>query len=155
METEVLKPTYINYAFISYSRKDIEFARKLEKALEDYKPPKDLNVPQRNLVIFRDESDFTGVQYEESIEKHLKTSKKMIVICSPDARKSKYVDDEIRRFAEARGAENITLFCSQVFLTMKQSPVSKRRWHFQRHSVKRRRCHWPRMIATSTCRETG
>lgn len=105
--SEAEKVEFANDAFISYSRKDIEFAKKLEKALEDYKPPKDLNVPQRNLVIFRDESDFTGVEYEESVEKHLKSSKKMIVICSPDACKSKYVNDEIRRFAEARGAEDI------------------------------------------------
>ena len=60
MEADVQKPTFINDAFISYSRKDIEFARKLEKALEDYKPPRDIKVPQRNLVVFRDETDFTG-----------------------------------------------------------------------------------------------
>jgi tetratricopeptide (TPR) repeat protein len=101
------KPVFTNDAFISYSRKDREFSAKLEKALEDYKPPKGLNVPQRNLVVFRDEADFTGVEYEESIEKHLKNSKKMIVICSPNARKSQYVNDEIRRFAEIRGADHI------------------------------------------------
>jgi hypothetical protein len=107
MPSEVKRPTFLNDAFISYSRKDIEFARRIEKALEDYKPPKDLNVPQRRLEVFRDEADFTGVEYEKSIENHLKSSKKMIIICSPDARKSNYVNDEIRRFAEARGAENI------------------------------------------------
>lgn len=107
MTSEVEKVTFLNDAFISYSRKDIEFARRLEKALEDYKPPRDLKVPQRNLVVFRDEADFTGVEYEESIEKHLKNSKKMIIICSLEAPKSKYVNDEIRRFAEARGADNI------------------------------------------------
>ncbi len=70
MEADVQKPTFINDAFISYSRKDIEFARKLEKALEDYQPPKDLNVPQRNLVVFRDEADLTGAEYNESIKRH-------------------------------------------------------------------------------------
>jgi len=39
-------------AFISYSRKDVDFARRLEKALEDYKPPKDLKVAQRHLDVF-------------------------------------------------------------------------------------------------------
>jgi hypothetical protein len=44
------KPDLPNDAFISYSREDREFASRLEKTLEDYKPPKDLKVPQRNLV---------------------------------------------------------------------------------------------------------
>ncbi len=52
MQSEVEKPTFMNDAFISYSRKDIEFARKLEKSLEDCKSPTGLNVPQRNLVPF-------------------------------------------------------------------------------------------------------
>lgn len=32
-------------AFISYSRKDIEFASRLEKALENFKPPLSLALP--------------------------------------------------------------------------------------------------------------
>ncbi len=72
MEADVQKPTFINDAFISYSRKDIEFARKLEKALENYQPRKDLNVPQRNLVVFRDETDLTGAEYKESIKRHFR-----------------------------------------------------------------------------------
>ncbi len=107
MPSEAEKQTFTNDAFISYSRKDREFAAKLEKALEDYKPPKDLKVLQRNLVVFRDEADFTGGEYHESLEKHLRNSEKMIVVCSPDARKSQYVNDEITRFAETRGVSNI------------------------------------------------
>lgn len=93
--------------FISYSRKDKEFARRLDTALEGYKPPKDLNAPQRNLVVFRDEADFTGVEYHESIERHLRSSAKMILICSPHARNSSYVNEEVRRFVHTRGANNV------------------------------------------------
>jgi WD40 repeat protein len=67
MGSDVQKSTYAHDAFVSYSRKDKEFARRLEKALEDYKPPKDLKVPQRNLNIFRDEEGFTGVEYQHSL----------------------------------------------------------------------------------------
>lgn len=35
MKPVAKKPTYIHDVFISYSRKDKEFARRLEKALED------------------------------------------------------------------------------------------------------------------------
>lgn len=94
-------------AFICYSRKDIDFARRLEKALEAYKPPRDLKAPPRYLQIFRDEGDLTGVEYSQSIERNIQNSAKLMVICSPAARQSQYVNDEIRRFAQAKGAENI------------------------------------------------
>jgi len=107
MPSDPNNQTFPNDAFISYSRKDKEFAARLQETLGKYKPPKGLNLPQRNLVVFRDEEDFTGVEYHASLEKHLKNSRKMIVLCSPHARKSQYVNDEIRRFAQERGKENI------------------------------------------------
>ncbi len=97
----------INDIFISYSRKDKEFARRLEKALEGYKPPKIINIPHRNLVVFRDEGDFTGVEYHESIEKHLRNSAKMILVCSPHARNSSYVNEEVSLFVRTKGANNV------------------------------------------------
>src|SRR5262249_61156667 len=93
--------------FISYSRKDGEFARRLDAVLAAYKPPKDLKAPHRNLVVFRDEEDFTGAEYHASIDRHLRNSGKMIVICSPHARNSPYVNEEIRRYAKARSADDI------------------------------------------------
>lgn len=98
-------------AFISYSRLDREFCKKLQKALSEYKPPKHLDVPQRHLRIFLDEQDFTGAEYYQSLDEHLEDSAKLIVLCSPHARYSShpinYVDDEIRRFAKKRGAKSI------------------------------------------------
>lgn len=107
MEARNNQEALANDAFISYSRKDRDFAACLEKALEKYKPPKDLDLPRRNLVVFRDEEDFTGVEYHASLGHHLKNSRKMILICSPHARQSKFVNDEIRRFTKERGAEHI------------------------------------------------
>jgi WD40 repeat protein len=101
------QPTVTNDAFISYSRKDEQFAAQLEKALKGYKPPGDLNLPQRYLTIFRDKEDFTGVKYHQSLEKYLKGSAKMILICSPNSCKSIYVDDEVKHFIDLHGAENI------------------------------------------------
>jgi TIR domain/WD domain, G-beta repeat len=98
---------YRNDAFISYSRRDRSFAVLLEKALEAYSPPRGLALPSRALQVFRDESDFTGVEYHESVSKHLSNSAKLIVLCSPHARASEYVNDEIRRFVQSRGAGNV------------------------------------------------
>jgi hypothetical protein len=82
-------------------------AVKLEQRLEKYKAPKDLPVHQGFLDIFRDESDFTGPEYRSSLAKHLEDSAALIVLCSPDARQSLYVNDEIRRFAQLKGTDRI------------------------------------------------
>jgi WD40 repeat protein len=92
--------TYAHDAFISYSRKDNAFAQKLEVALEKFSPPRQLAVPHKRLDIFRDVTDFTGVDYHKSVGDHLRSSAKLIVVCSPNARNSPYVDEEIRRFAQ-------------------------------------------------------
>jgi WD40 repeat protein len=94
-------------AFISYSRKNREFAVRLQKALGNYLPPRDLPLPHRRLDVFRDEEDFTGAEYYQSVDRHLRDSSKLIVLCSPAARVSQFVNDEIRRFAAAKGPEHI------------------------------------------------
>jgi hypothetical protein len=94
-------------AFISYKRADEPFALLLEQSLERYTPPKGLNLPQRSLNVFRDKEDLTGAEYHEAIQKYLDESAKLIVLCSPHARSSPYVDEEIRRFAKARSPADI------------------------------------------------
>ena len=94
-------------AFISYSRRDAVFARALEKALEAYRPPRDLEAPQRHLKVFRDEEDFQGGEYSGALTRNLERSAKLLVICSPRSAVSTPVNDEIRLFAERRGADNI------------------------------------------------
>lgn len=103
-QTSMLNLSAVSDVFISYSRKDKEFASRLEKALSAYKPPRDLKeATQHNLIV----EDITGVEYHQSIGKHLKNSKKLIIICSPDARKSDFVNGEIQTFAKIHGAHNI------------------------------------------------
>jgi WD40 repeat protein len=94
-------------AFISYSRKDAAFARRLEQALKAYAPPRDLPTPQRALRVFRDESDFVGTEYGSALRSNLQAARKLLVICSPNAVASRFVDEEIRLFSTLRGPENI------------------------------------------------
>lgn len=90
MPTELDNQTFLNDTFISYSRKDREFVARPEKTLRNYRPPKGLNLPQRNLVVFRDKEDFTCVEYHASLEKHLKNSRKPFVLFSWDLPPSSY-----------------------------------------------------------------
>lgn len=102
------RPIHSFDVFLSYSRKDKAVAARLEDALESYRIPRGLRGVVRNLNVFRDEEDITAADdYYREIEQHLKGSAKLVVVCSPDARKSKFVEDEIRRFIRARGAQDI------------------------------------------------
>ena len=92
-------------AFISYSRKDQAFAQLLERRIEAYRPPKGLGLPARYLRVFLDTSDIRGPDYTQTIERELRRSKTLIVVCSPAARASAYVQDEIRRFIALRRAQ--------------------------------------------------
>jgi WD40 repeat protein len=94
-------------AFISYSRKDASFATALAEALGRYRPPRDLELPRRYLDIFIDRRDFLAGEYHDNLDAHLGDSSKLIVVCSPWARASDYVGDEIRRFVKLRAADHI------------------------------------------------
>src|SRR6202035_3642069 len=56
-------------------------------------------VPKTLRPIFRDREDFSaGHSLADQTVKALEASQFLIVICSPNAARSKYVDEEIRRF---------------------------------------------------------
>ena len=99
------RPEVAHDAFISYSRTDKAFASALERALEAYVLPKDAG--RRRLRIFRDEEDFTGTEYYGALEQHLTSSNCLIVVCSPAARASRFVNEEIAAFASTQGADRI------------------------------------------------
>ena len=96
-----------NDAFISYSRKDGAFATRLQQALQKFTPPKGLGREARRLRVFRDTQDFTGAEYFSAVQAHLAGSRKLIVICSPAAVASQYVNDEVDRFVQPHGASNL------------------------------------------------
>ena len=57
-------------------------------------------MPNRRLRIFIDTSDFFGSDYKSAIRQHLTNSRKLIVLCSPNAVTSRYVGPEIEDFVE-------------------------------------------------------
>ena len=94
---------YVYDAFISYSHKDIEHARWLQKKLETFRIPRDLECGEivgsaGNLRIFRDQTDLAGVELQESLQKELEASKYLIVVCSPASAASPWVNEEILYF---------------------------------------------------------
>jgi tetratricopeptide (TPR) repeat protein len=105
-------------AFISYSHRDSGWASWLHGALERYRPPKPLigtvtergEVPRRIAPIFRDRAELpTATDLGTLINAALTASACQIVICSPAAAASKWVNEEILAFKRLGREDRI--FC--------------------------------------------
>lgn len=101
---------YKYYAFISYKREDEKWAKWLHKKLESYGFPVALrkenpSLPAKIRPIFRDQSELSGWNLKEEIEKGLEESQYLIVICSPRAAQSPWVSKEVQYFID-NGREN-------------------------------------------------
>ncbi len=99
------KSKYI--AFISYSSRDRRWARWLHKALESYSVPRELAgtngrdgvVPARLYPIFRDRDELaSSPNLDAPLMQALAESANLIVVCSPAAAQSKWVDREVLEF---------------------------------------------------------
>lgn len=93
-------------AFISYSSADAAFARRLHRALESYGIPAALGVfdiigdgrKNRIYPVFRDREELPAGDLAERIEASLRASACLIVVCSPMAAASPWVQKEIEFF---------------------------------------------------------
>ena len=114
------EPVAFTYrAFLSYSHRDNAWATWLHRALENTKIDKDLvgrptpvgPVPASLRPVFRDRDDFSaGHSLTAQTIAALEGSQFLVAICSPNAARSIYVNEEIRRFkAMGRGDRIIPL----------------------------------------------
>lgn len=106
---------YTYYAFISYKREDEKWAKWLQKKLEAYGFPTALRkenptLPSKIRPVFRDQSELSGGNLKDEIEKGLKGSKYLIVVCSPRAAKSPWVSKEVQYFIDHGRENNIIPF---------------------------------------------
>ena len=91
-------------AFISYSHRDRRWAQWLHRKLEGYRFPKALRaahpeLPERLKPIFRDRDELPASgSLSERVTAALEQSGALIVICSPAASRSEWVDREVACF---------------------------------------------------------
>lgn len=102
------------FAFISYKREDEEWAIWVHHELENYHLPISLNerpdLPSEFRPIFRDIDELKAGSLTEQIHSALASSNYLIVICSPNAAKSEWINKEIIDFIEIgrqKGVDNI------------------------------------------------
>ena len=90
------------YAFISYKSEDVEWAIWLQHELEHYNLPASFNgrsdICQKLRPVFRDIDELCAGNLPEQIKRALKNSQNLIVVCSPRAATSPWVNQEIETF---------------------------------------------------------
>lgn len=110
MKTEI-QPSFKYRAFISYSHRDKAWGDWLHRKLETYKVPKVLAgressfgapVESRLYPVFRDREELpTSSDLGAQIEAAIEASAFLIVVCSPNSAKSRWVNEEIIAFKRA------------------------------------------------------
>lgn len=115
-----------NFAFISYSRADINVANWLHKKLEKYPYPRNLvreeNRPSHDRFVrkvFIDVKDLsvTTQRFTDEIKEQLRDSRYLIVICSKNSVKSEYVQKEVRYFLDTHNRQTeliLPVFIDQI-----------------------------------------
>jgi hypothetical protein len=104
---EVTTRDFKYWAFISYSHRDTPWALWLHNRLENYRVPGDLvgrasrdgPIPRRIMPVFRDRDELSAAHdLGLYISSSLALSRHVIVVCSPRAAASKYVEEEVRYY---------------------------------------------------------
>ncbi len=106
-------------AFISYSHEDRRWARWLMRRLERYRVPRRLvgtlgehgEIPRSLAPLFRDREELpSGADLGRHVEEALADSEAMILIASPASARSRWVNQEIRRFQSFGRGDRILAF---------------------------------------------
>ena len=114
--TAIGNTKYKYRAFVSYSHVDTKWADRIHRFLETYRVPKHLvgrptsrgPIPRRLNPVFRDRDELpSATNLGAAIDEALADSACLIVICSPDAARSRWVNEEIRKFKLLGGSDRI------------------------------------------------
>ena len=103
------------YAFISYSSKDTEWGKKIQRKLENYRLPATIcneHGWKRTPIkpVFFAPTDIQPGGLTAELQERLKSSRNLIVICSPNSAKSDWVGREIEYFNQLGRTEHIHYF---------------------------------------------
>ena len=117
MATDDLPSSFRYVAFISYNHADRRTARWLHRAIETYKLPAKIRRSQvqeqhstRLSPVFIDREELSSSSdLAESVRTALSQSAALIVVCSPNAARSRWVNEEIRTFKSLGRSHSI--FC--------------------------------------------
>jgi tetratricopeptide (TPR) repeat protein len=107
MDAREPDPGFRYWAFVSYSHQDESWGRWLHRALESWRLPQGLVgapiaagvVPARLAPVFRDRDELpTATDLGQTVSEALRQSWSLVVVCSPAAAASRWVNEEVRAF---------------------------------------------------------
>lgn len=103
------------FAFISYNSKDTEWGKRVQRKLEHYRMPATLCSEhgwERTPIkpVFFAPTDIQPGGLTEELQKRLKASRNLIVICSPNSAQSEWVGKEIEYFHSLGRTKQIHFF---------------------------------------------
>ncbi|MBT8471614.1 MAG: toll/interleukin-1 receptor domain-containing protein, partial [Marinicaulis sp.] len=113
---ELPAKTFTYRAFISYSHRDKQWGEWLHRILENYRVPSKIvgretvhgPIPRRLAPIFRDRDELaTADDLGHEITAALEASMFLLVMCSPAAAQSQWVNEEIKAFKKMHGEGRI------------------------------------------------
>lgn len=107
--------SYKYYAFISYNSHDTKWGKRLQRKLENYSMPATLCSEhgwQRKPMkpVFFAPTDIQPGGLTAELQERLRASRHLIVVCSPNSARSKWVGQEITFFHSLGRADNIHFF---------------------------------------------
>lgn len=114
-QIELAQSSYQFFAFISYNAKDTAWGKRLQQKLERYRMPATLCSERGwkrtpiNPVFFAP-TDIQPGGLTEELQERLRTSRNLIVICSPHSAKSEWVGKEIAYFHSLGRTKQIHFF---------------------------------------------
>ena len=95
-------------AFISYSHKNKDFAQRLSRRIRRYKPPRASGLAGKRLTVFRDVERLTAeTDLSRALTNEVGKSKYLVLLASPYAAASPYVNKEVAAFIDSRGIDHI------------------------------------------------
>lgn len=110
-----MEQQYKYYAFISYNSHDQEWGKRLQRKLEHYRMPSTLcsehGWDRRPIKpVFFAPTDIQPGGLTEELQERLRSSRNIIVICSPHSAQSEWVGKEIEYFHSLGRTKNIHFF---------------------------------------------
>ena len=97
-------------AFLSYSHSDVKLAKRISRRLRRYRPPRKSKAAGRSLEIFRDEEQLTAAaDLQKILEENVCKSEHLVLLASPDAAASSYVELESQAFLDRWGKQAVSV----------------------------------------------
>ena len=109
-------------AFISYAHADKKTAAWLFRRIETFRTPRALigaggewgQIGERLTPVFRDREELSTTHaLGEKLLEALKSSEFLIILCSPNSARSRWVNEEIKAFRAVRGPERVLAIISE------------------------------------------